>query len=130
MSELLSREQIFSVVDFTTEDVEVPEWGGVVRVAGLTGYERDRLEASVVGKTGKALNLANFRARLCALAIVDDSGTRVFSDMDVSGLGAKSAAALERVFSVAQRLSGLSDEDVENLTGESEPGQSSLSITA
>lgn len=125
----LSRETIFGLDDRQYEDVTVPEWGGTVRVVGLTGIERDRMEASVVGN-GKKMNLTNFRARLCALSIVDDQGERVFADADIGALGKKSAAALDRVFSVAQRLSGLSDEDVEDLAGESEPGLSENSTSA
>lgn len=125
----LSRETIFGLDDRQYEDVTVPEWGGTVRVVGLTGIERDRMEASVVGN-GKKMNLTNFRARLCALSIVDDQGERIFADADIGALGKKSAAALDRVFSVAQRLSGLSDEDVEDLAGESEPGLSENSTSA
>lgn len=114
----LTRDQILAVQDREYEDVLVPEWGGTVRLCGLTGQERDKLEASIINKQGKVTNLTNFRARLCALAIVDDEGERVFSDMDVAALGIKSAAALERVFVTAQRLSGLSDADVTDLVGE------------
>lgn len=125
----LGRDAILGADDRVTEDVPVPEWGGTVRVIGLTGAERDRMEASVVGN-GKKMNLTNFRARLCALSIVDENNDRVFSDADVGALGKKSAGALERVFSVAQRLSGLSNDDVEDLAGESEPGQSESSTSA
>jgi len=70
------------------------------------------------------VNLANVRARLCAISIVDETGKRMFSDEDVRALGRKSAAALDRVFAAAQRLSGLTDEDVEELAKNSDGGQS------
>ena len=38
------------------------------------------------------------------------------SDADMEALGEKSAAALQRVFDVARRLSGMSESDVEELT--------------
>lgn len=112
---LLSREAILAYDDSQSEDVEVPEWGGAVRVVGLTGVERDRFEASVVGN-GKKMQLSNLRARLVAMCVVDESGERLFGTADVGALGNKSAAALERVFSAAQRLSGLSEDDVAELT--------------
>lgn len=112
---LLSREAILAYDDSQSEDVEVPEWGGAVRVVGLTGAERDRFEASVVGN-GKQMQLSNLRARLIAMCVVDESGERLFGTADVGALGNKSAAALERVFSAAQRLSGLSEDDVAELT--------------
>jgi len=116
---LLTREAILQAEDLPTEDVEVPEWGGVVRVRGLTGAERDAFEQSIVEQRGKntRMNLRNIRARLVALTVVDEEGNRLFSDDDVEALGRKSAAALNRVFEVAQRLSGLRPEDVEELAG-------------
>jgi len=123
----LNREDILSFNDRVYEDVDVPEWGGTVRLTGLLGFERDKFEATVVGKTGKSMNFTNFRARLVALCIVDEDGERVFSDMDIGALGRKSAAALDRVFSVAQRLSGLSDDDVKELTEDFDEGQSDSS---
>jgi hypothetical protein len=39
----------------------------------------------------------------------------MFSDQDVTKLGKKSARALDRVFDVSQRLSGITKEDVEDL---------------
>jgi hypothetical protein len=115
---LLTRDQILGAEDLETEDVPVPEWGGVVRVRSLTGTERDGFEASVVQfrrDGSRELRLANVRARFVALTAVGEDGERLFSDDDVKGLGRKSAAALERVWDAARQLSGLSDNDVEEL---------------
>jgi len=49
------------------------------------------------------------------LTICDEEGTRLFAAKDMDELGKKSAAALDRIFTVAQRLNGLSGEDVEDL---------------
>lgn len=113
----LSRDDILKSDDLATEDVDVPEWGGVVRIRGLTGTQRDGFEASVVKMNGpnKQYNLANIRARFVALCVVDDEGKRLFSDQDVKQLGEKSATALERVWTAARKLSGMSDDDVEEL---------------
>ena len=116
---LLSRDAILAVVDLPMELVSVPEWGGEVNVRGLDGKDRDAFEASLVMQNGEAVNLANIRARLAALCIVDEAGERLFSDADMAALGRKSGAALDRVFSVAQRLSGMSDAAVKELQGNS-----------
>lgn len=123
---LLTREQILGVEDLGHEDVNVPEWGGMVRVGMLTGAERDAFEQVIVVRQGKKthMNLDNIRARLVALCVVDGDGQRVFSETDVKALGRKSAVALNRVFEVAQRLNGLTDEDMEELAGNLETGQS------
>jgi hypothetical protein len=61
--------------------------------------------------------------------MIDESGKRLFPDADVRELGKKSASALQRVFEVAQRLSGLSNADVEELTKNSTSDQSEDSIS-
>lgn len=50
---LLSKSAILCANDLQTEDVEVPEWGGAVRVRSFTGRERDAFEASMVRGEGK-----------------------------------------------------------------------------
>jgi hypothetical protein len=114
----LTREEILNASDYTTEIVEVPEWGGSVIVQSLSGKERDEFELSQLVQKGKVteLNLVNLRARLVAMSIVDENHKSVFTLADVAKLGAKNAAALERVYKVAQRLSGLRREDIEELT--------------
>jgi hypothetical protein len=115
---LLTRDEILGADDIQEQIVPVPEWGGAVRVRALTGQERDVLESHVVrtrrdGST--AVNTRNLRARLLTMCCIDEDGARIFDEADVEALGAKSAGALDRVFSVAQKLSGLSPGDVEDL---------------
>jgi len=107
---LLDKSAILSHVNLKTEDVDVPEWGGTVRVRELTGAERDRLEASVAGENK---DFTNMRARMVAATCVDAGGKRLFSDADVVKLGKLSAIALDRVFWTAMRLSGMSSDDVQ-----------------
>lgn len=113
----LTRDQILAAPDLPREEVDVPEWGGSVLVSGLSGTDRDAFEASIVEVQGseRKMDLENIRAKLVARSIVDDAGQRLFSDADVRKLGAKSAVALQRVFEVAQRLSGLTPADVKEL---------------
>ena len=122
----LTKEQILSAQDFKTEEVEVPEWDGKVRVKSLTAKERDRFEAGMIEGRGKdrKTNLENLRARLVAKTVVDEQGNLLFSEKDVDALGEKNAAAIDTVFAVAQRLSKLRPEDVEELTKNSDQGQS------
>lgn len=124
---ILTKQAIMAALDLPTEDVEVPEWGGSVRVRGLTGAERDAFEASVVRRTGKRstdveMDLTDFRAKLVVRCMVDEYGMRLFDDEDIPNLGSKSAVALNRVFEVAQRLSGLTESDIDELKKASTPG--------
>lgn len=117
MPELSLRDRILSADDRKKEAVFVPQWGLSVFVRTLTGAERDDWEASIVQQRGKATtyDLRNIRARLVCKCIVDESGKRVFSDHEAEALGEKSAAALDLLFTVAQRLNALTNADVEDL---------------
>jgi len=116
----LKREDILAVKDIQIELVPVPEWGGEVYIKGMSGLERDAFEASVIEQKGnkQKVNMANVRAKLAAQTLCDEEGNRLFNDADIKELGKKSASALQRVFEVAQRLSGIGDADVEELAGE------------
>ena len=115
---ILNRDAILASNDLPKELVTVPEWGGDVYVRGLTGKERDAFEAGMIEQRGKSqtVNLQNIRAKLASMSICDETGKRIFTDADMAQLSGKSAVALQRVFEVARRLSGLGDGDVEELT--------------
>ena len=121
---LLTREAILAASDLVTERVLVPEWGGEVLVRSLTGAERDAFEAASFITRGQTreVNLANLRARLLALALVDETGSALFVEADIVALGRKNARVLDRLFEIAQRLSGLGPKDIETLAKNSEPG--------
>jgi hypothetical protein len=116
----LTRDAILAAKDIQIEEVAVPEWDGKVFVKGMTGSERDKFEASIVEfrGTSQKMNLSNVRALLASLTVCDKSGIHLFTEADVIALGEKSAGALQRIFNVARRLSGLSPADVEELTKE------------
>lgn len=111
---MLTKEQILAADDIKTEVVDVPEWGGQIRIKTLTGAELDAYEVSMVGD-GKKRDMSNLRAGLIARAVVDESGKRMFSDSDISALGAKSGIALDRVFTAVQKLNPRSDKDLKEL---------------
>ena len=69
-------------------------------------------------------NLENIRARLCLLCMVDEDGNRLFDEGDTFPFGRQVASALDRIFTVAQKLNGLRDEDVDELAKNSSAGQS------
>ncbi|WP_417534206.1 hypothetical protein [Marinobacterium stanieri] len=111
---LLTRDQILAADDIKSEVVEVPEWGGSVRVRTMTGTARDRLEAQMVASDGTA-DTTNVRAKYVAAGIVDEQGEPVFTEGDIAALGKRSCAALDRVFEAVQRLSGVTNKDIEEL---------------
>jgi len=111
------------------ELVDVPEWGGAVFVKAMTGTERDAYEASCMqevkgkGKGGKMEMKPlydNIRARLCVRCMCNAQGARLFTDEQAVPLGRTSAKALDRVFTLAQKLNGVTEEDIDELAKNSE----------
>ncbi|WP_010323038.1 hypothetical protein [Marinobacterium stanieri] len=111
---LLTRDQILAADDIKSEVVEVPEWGGSVRVATMSGQVRDRFEATCI-EAGEESSMENVRAKMVAFSIVDEQGELVFSVEHIQALGGKSSKALDRVFDVSQRLSKITADEVEEL---------------
>ena len=83
MSKLLNAGEILAAQDLKTRDVEVPEWGGVVRLRELSARDREwyfsqtvSIETAVVDGKSQVVqkpNLDNVRAKLLSRAIVGDA---------------------------------------------------------
>lgn len=112
----LTKEQILSADDLKQELVEVPEWGGEVLVRELRGRERDAFEEGSLDKQ-RNLKMTNMRARLVAMSVIDDEGERLFTSKEALELGEKSASALNRLFEVCCKISGITSDDVDKLEG-------------
>ena len=133
---LLTKDAILSADDLARAEVDVEaEWGGTVLVRELTGTERDDYEYSLMqvysrGKqTSIKPNFANAKARLAVKAIINEDGSRVFTDADAKILGDKSASALNKIVDEIQRLSGMTQKDLEELEKNSVAGPSDGSIS-
>lgn len=128
---ILTRSQILEATDNVAVSVEVPEWGGSVMVRALTGKERDIFEQSMIEMQGKqvTMKLANARARLVAMATVDEEGKSLFTLSDVEALGKKNAMVLDRLSSKIQEMSGLSGKDLTELTANFTIGPSAASTS-
>jgi hypothetical protein len=113
----LTKAEILTKQDLKTEDVFIPEWDAWITVRSMSASQRDKFEAGTIERNGKEVrtNLENIRARLCVLCMVGEDGEQLFDEADDHALGLKSAAALQRVFEVAQRLNGMREEDVNEL---------------
>lgn len=116
---LLTRDEILAATDRQMELVEVPEWGGAVYIRSLTADERDEFEESLLEQNKRTkkqdVRLRQARAKLVSRAACDDKGVRLFSERDVVALGAKNAAAMDRLFDKASELSGIREADLEEL---------------
>lgn len=116
------RDQILAAQDTSKEAVSVPEWGieNGLFIKTLSARERDQWETSMVSidmerRKVRKVNMANMRARLVTLTLVDADGKRVLGDDDAEALGEKSAAVIARLFDTAQRVNALSADEVKAL---------------
>lgn len=105
------RQTIFKAADVPSELVDIPEWGVKVEVRGFSLGERLDFYNRVTD--GDRVNRDNFYPELIIACSFDpETGDRVFDPADRDELKTKSAAACERITSVAQRLSGLTSDEV------------------
>ena len=118
-AKLLSRDDVLAARDIKTKLVAVPEWGGDVYVKGMTGTDLDAFETTIIvdhgGGKKQTVTTENIRAKLAAFSIVDEDGVLMFSVEDIDALGKKSSSALQRIMDVAKELSGIGDDEIEDL---------------
>lgn len=120
------------------EFAAVPEFpqleGGGFWLLGLSGVQRDAWERSLLVGRGRHrdINTDNVRARLVVRCLVagEHDDTRIFTDADAAVVGTWRADVLCRLYDTAQRLSGVRDEDVDELKKFSETEAGSASSTS
>jgi len=105
----LTREDILNADDRPIREIDVPEWGGTVRVRALDAEGRWRLMMSASDSGGKLP--VDWEAKILALCICDESGQRMFEEKDAASLLSKSAAAYSRVATICREISRLDTED-------------------
>ena len=117
---ILGKNDILTADDFKMELVDVSKWwGGAVYVGTMRSDERDEWEESIMSVRAdgtREQNMENFRTKLCVYCIRNAKGERIFDVSDIRKLAKKSAAAMDRVYTVAARLNGIGPKDVEELT--------------
>ena len=120
---LLNRDQILQAQDLRSEEVSVPEWGGVIRVRELAAGERERIAGLVTAHDGRS------REIMVALTAIDGDGNQLFSLDDIEQLAKKGEAAIQRVAEVASRLSGIGKAAEAQAEKNSDPSRSDDSIS-
>lgn len=118
---MLDKETFFSR-GLRRQNVYLPEHGegAFLIVQELTGEQRDEYDASLweQRKSSKfRLNLDHATAKLVALSVVNEDGSRMFGDDEVKTLSRKvGASTLKRLAEAAKELSGITDDEIDELT--------------
>jgi len=114
---MLTREQILQADDLRHMDVDVPEWGGMVRVRVATARERAKFQQLIGNAKDKMPE--HFMEKFIATCAVDEKGNQLFSHADdVKELSEKSAVAITKLFNACAQLNGMTEESVEEIKGE------------
>ena len=113
----LTKAEILAADDRKFIEVEVPEWGGKVRLASMTAAARERHEQSYIKYRDGHLNGLCMRASMVAACLVDDQGRQVFTAEDLVGLGEKSAKVIGRLFDLAADLNVMTEKAAEEQAG-------------
>lgn len=117
----LSRQQILDSQDLKTVDIDVPEWGGNVRIRMFSGKERD--EFLVKMQDGTRERVAGTSALLVMLSVIDDDGNRLFKEADLTTINGKSGAVLGRIAAEVMVLNQMGQQGAEEAEKNSEKGQ-------
>jgi hypothetical protein len=116
----LTKDQILSVDDLGLLKLHVPEWNGDVFIRVMTVGERDAYENEWQRK--KETGVDDFRTKFLVRCLVDEKGNRLFDNGDVAKLAQKSARVMNRIWMAAMEHNNLSDQSIEELAKNSEPG--------
>jgi hypothetical protein len=128
--QLITKEEIARATDLEDEIVPVPEWGEgkAVRVLALDVARRQAYFefGSIVTRNGTALKIeaepfALRDAALAVLSIVDADGRPMYTMAEIDALAVRNAEVIERIATVARRLSKLRPEDQETAKAAADP---------
>lgn len=101
---LLSKQSVLSVDDFQYDVVPCPEWGGEMRVRGLTAAEQ-----SLIYKRYNEGKTEDFDVLVCIMGCVDENGERIFDNNDKDILRSKAFTVVDRIAKKIISLTGESD---------------------
>ena len=113
----VTREMLLTPVQRPQEIVSLPELGDGVQVivTGMTAKERSEFDQQFVSRKGDTMHkrVAEGRERIVVACCRDEEGNRLFTSDDVAQLGKQSGLIIERIVDVAQRISGIGKNDLE-----------------
>jgi hypothetical protein len=111
---LLTRDQIFAAPPLAYEDIEIAEWGGVVRLREMTAGEQ-QIYAALLLDEQQRLDLTNYEAKLLTCTICDEAGALLFAPGDIGALSRLAAEPIGRLWKIAASLNHFAVGDLEAL---------------
>jgi len=107
------RDQILSIADSTSEIVDVPEWKLKVEVRSMSGAARANL-VQAGALQGQLPDMSKFTSDIVVMCTFDPlTGEQIFTKEDADLIMEKNGSALEKIVTVAMRLSGFSKDAID-----------------
>ena len=113
MGLITSANAILTKDDFRYEVINVPEWGGDLRLKSLSGMERSQ----IIRMTQKQKDTADGVFEKCIIfAAVDNDGRKIFEDNEATlkVLQTKDAGVTQKIGQKVLEISGLTKDALEN----------------
>lgn len=114
---ILGIDAIAAAQDITSEAVPMPEWGGSVNLVAMTAAERVVVAQRIAKELkDRGSEYADGRVALhvVAASMVDADGARLADPMAAAGvLATKNYGLVNRLYAIAERLSGMGDDELE-----------------
>ena len=104
---MLTVEQIMTANDIVERDVDVPQWGGTVRIRGLTKGQHQQLRKRATSRS--QVDTDRLEMLLFSESVVEPR----FTLEQAQSLRDKAAAPFERVMKAVLEINGLADGAVE-----------------
>lgn len=106
-AKLLSRDQILGAKDLVEEIVEIPEWGGAVKIRSFSKAVQHELRERAT--QGDEIDLHKLEVYTVLEAVIEPQ----FTADDFEALKAKSSGAIDRILQRVYAITGQRREDVE-----------------
>lgn len=127
---MLTRVEIQAARDFSLEECHVPEWNGSVYLRSITVGALDEIQIRYLQMAGVSAAqqngasallleqhpelLRDMKPRLLSYSLCDAQGTLLFDDPEgVAILRSKDPQVIDRLYGIAERLSGLGANSLE-----------------
>lgn len=105
MSKMLTIEDILLAPDLESKEVAVPEWGGTVKVKGMTKREQQQMRKSTTDPLTGQIDSDRLEVAMLAHCLAEPLVTLEQAEQ----LLQKSATAVDRVLTAAMDVAGMSD---------------------
>lgn len=107
----LNKHQIFASNDLKESFVDMPEWGGKVKIKALSVQEQLDYDAFLVTKP-KEIEMA---LHLIIMACVDNNNNKLFNEKDIDSLKQKNSQNLFKLVNEILKLNNQNANDIDEL---------------